>query len=689
MRPRTWQSGFLSTRVGRRTLIHFLGAALLPVLIVAVVGLLFVRRTMESESITRVQRTSQSISLLLLGGLTGVTREFAARPEGKATTSHVVLTPDEDAHLRGDAIVLRAVRDPRDATGDALVQQLRRLPSGRLASEMIRPAFLWESLDELVSTERARYCVFDVGSWQRLHCSPDVDQQEVTRLRESATLTNGPQGARVSGDEFVAHRDIFLRFQFGTGEWRIVSAEPRSAVMTSSTQFTSTLTILLALAAVTAFGLGHRQIRRSTVPLEALRDATRRVMRGDLQTLTNITTRDEYGELGTAFNLMTGAIDRQMGLLRSMDAVDEVALRDRREDAIVETALAQLRRTHQCTRVSIAILSDDDQHTVSRWSTDAEVLTPVREVVTMSDADREDLLAHPRCHRVMARASFGAREPTLTTRLVLPLVHDAALLGVITLDVAAELADRTDDIEAAQRMADRVALGVANVRLFLRLDALSTGTLTAFASAIDANSPWTAGHSTRVTQLALAIGRELQLSAADLTTLYRGSMMHDIGKIGIPPEVLNKPSKLSDEEFAMVRRHPEIGEHILSSLPPFRDALPVVRSHHERLDGRGYPDGLVGDAIPWLARVLAVADVFDSLVSDRPYRDGLSLRSALTIIETDAGTHFDRRVVVTLLAIEAKGMLAEYSGRSRSGDARLPDRSSDPHATLPAWMVSL
>ena len=672
MRAQAWQMGFLSTRVGRRTLAHFLGAALLPVMVIAVLGLLFVRRTLETESIRRVQRTAQSVSLLLLGGLTGVAREFAARSAEHTTYGgRDMLSRDEEAHLRGGSILLRAVADPRDATGDATVQQLRRLPNGRVATEVIRPALLWEALEELVSTERARFCVFAVGTWQRVHCSPEVLAHDVARLRAVAVGASGREGAQVSGDEYVAHRDIFLRFQFGAAEWRIVSAEARSDVLASTSRFTTTLGILLALAVVTAFALGHRQIRRSTEPLEALRDATRRVMRGDLQTPLQIGSRDEYGELGTAFNMMTGALDRQLGLLRSMDAVDEAALRERRVDAIVETALARLCSTRGCTQVSIAIVTPQDAHMMALWCIDPRAPQPTRRSAPLSDAERCELLAHPRCVvlpedapvRSYTSSSQATAEPT--QRFVLSLMHDAELLGVITLDVSHDMVNRSDDIASAQRMADRVALGLANVLLLERLDDLTLGTIKAFARAIDANSPWTAGHSERVTQLAVALGRELALSEPDMATLYRGGLMHDIGKIGIPATVLDKQGALSVEELALMRRHPDIGEQILTSLAAFREALPIVRSHHERLDGRGYPDGLRGEAIPWLARVLAVADVFDALVSDRPYRAGLSQRAAITIIETDSGTHFDPRVVVALLALDAAGSLSVASGRTR------------------------
>ncbi|MCC7051648.1 MAG: HD domain-containing protein [Gemmatimonadaceae bacterium] len=200
-----------------------------------------------------------------------------------------------------------------------------------------------------------------------------------------------------------------------------------------------------------------------------------------------------------------------------------------------------------------------------------------------------------------------------------------------------------------------------------RLDALQAGTVLAFARAIDANSPWTAGHSERVTTVALEIGRTLHLSAADLDTLRRGGLLHDIGKIAVPPEILDKARRLSDEEWVVMRRHPVVGCEILAPIPAFADTLPIVRWHHERMDGTGYPDQLRGEEIPWLARIAAVADVFDALASHRPYRAGLSTREACDIIQRSSGTHFDPRVVHAFMdAVAAGRITAEASADASS-----------------------
>jgi putative nucleotidyltransferase with HDIG domain len=182
-----------------------------------------------------------------------------------------------------------------------------------------------------------------------------------------------------------------------------------------------------------------------------------------------------------------------------------------------------------------------------------------------------------------------------------------------------------------------------------RLDQLSRGALMALARAIDAKSEWTAGHSERVTQLALKLGRILGLGKEELDNLYRGGLLHDIGKIGTPAQLINKPSRLTDQEYNVIRQHPGTGLRILEPIEAFADLLPMVGQHHEKFDGSGYPDGLAGEAINFSARIMSVADVFDALSSDRPYRVGLKPDQVLQIIKGDSGSHFDPRVVTALV----------------------------------------
>ena len=173
-------------------------------------------------------------------------------------------------------------------------------------------------------------------------------------------------------------------------------------------------------------------------------------------------------------------------------------------------------------------------------------------------------------------------------------------------------------------------------------EAAYLGVIGALATALDARDPYTAGHSQRVADLSTAIGRQMQLSAADLETLRLGALLHDIGKIGVSDAVLRKPTKLTADEFEQIKLHPTLGARILKPLRFLDAQLPIVELHHERPDGRGYPHGLKGDEIPMFARIVHVADAFDAMTSARAYRGALPVAAAVGELWRLIGVDFDR-----------------------------------------------
>lgn len=158
---------------------------------------------------------------------------------------------------------------------------------------------------------------------------------------------------------------------------------------------------------------------------------------------------------------------------------------------------------------------------------------------------------------------------------------------------------------------------------------------------VEAKDTYTRGHSDRVSAYSVLIGEKLGLSSEDINTLKVGGLFHDIGKIGVPDSILLKNAKLTDEEYSEIKNHPAIGAHILSNATIFKDVIPVVKHHHERYDGNGYPGKLKGEEIPFLARISAVADAFDAMTSRRTYRDSMDLDFVKTEIERCKGTQFD------------------------------------------------
>ncbi len=217
---------------------------------------------------------------------------------------------------------------------------------------------------------------------------------------------------------------------------------------------------------------------------------------------------------------------------------------------------------------------------------------------------------------------------------------------------SAEKAFTPKEYASARQFCDHLAVAFSNTNLIEELKDLNLGTLLALARTVDAKSSWTAGHSCRVTQLAIKIGTAMGLSLTEQSAIERAGLLHDIGKIGVSSSILDKNGKLTKEEFALIQKHPGIGAEILRPIKAYAEILPIIEQHHEKYDGTGYPFGLSGTHIHPLARILAVADTFDAMVSDRPYRLGFTMEKALQIIRSEAGRQFDPAVVDTLFKLE-------------------------------------
>jgi putative nucleotidyltransferase with HDIG domain len=185
--------------------------------------------------------------------------------------------------------------------------------------------------------------------------------------------------------------------------------------------------------------------------------------------------------------------------------------------------------------------------------------------------------------------------------------------------------------------------------------------LSMLTRAIEARDPYTRGHSSRVTDMAEAVARALGWSEERIASLRVGGPLHDIGKLAVSDEVLCKEGRLDDDELAQIREHPKIGAKLLLRVTALREAIPYVLYHHERWDGTGYPSGKRGEEIPVEARVLAIADAFDAMTSDRPYRNALSREDALAEVERCAGTQFDPMIARVFL---------EVFGHDTAGDVR-------------------
>ena len=214
-----------------------------------------------------------------------------------------------------------------------------------------------------------------------------------------------------------------------------------------------------------------------------------------------------------------------------------------------------------------------------------------------------------------------------------------------------------EDIQLLNALADQAAGVLLLARLYADANELFFDTIQAITTAIDAKDPYTRGHSQRVSDFSTIMAQELNLPTETIHHIRVGGLLHDVGKIGVPDSILTKPGRLTDDEFEKMKEHPAIGANIMGRVRTLQAELPALAEHHERMDGNGYPVGLTDEKISLVGRIVAVADVFDALTSDRPYRKALSAEEALEILHSDRGTHLDSQCVDAMLNAYLKGKI--------------------------------
>ncbi len=237
-------------------------------------------------------------------------------------------------------------------------------------------------------------------------------------------------------------------------------------------------------------------------------------------------------------------------------------------------------------------------------------------------------------------------------------------------ELAATFNQMADDIQ--HYIGDLQAASEENRKLFI-------DSIEMIAAAVDAKDPYTKGHSGRVSQYSVILARELGLPDDEIDKIRISATLHDVGKIGIEDRVLKKPGVLTNEEFEIMKRHTVMGYEIVRQVKQLSEMLPGIRWHHEALNGKGYPDGIEGDELPLMVRIISVADTFDAITTDRPYQAGREFPEALSTLRKHAGTKYDPLVVDAMDAALAKGSLAKYEVRRRAVAAAPPDPVGSPH----------
>ena len=244
--------------------------------------------------------------------------------------------------------------------------------------------------------------------------------------------------------------------------------------------------------------------------------------------------------------------------------------------------------------------------------------------------------------------------------IAIPLKIRSRVFGILaSITNSEEKSFSEKDIYFLNFLLEKASFSIENLALYENIYENLFSTLYAFVETIEARDPYTKQHSASVSGYAISIARENGCSQEEIAKLDISGNLHDIGKIGIPDSILLKPGKLTDDEYEIIKKHPVIGSNIIGHLGMWTDEQDIIRHHHERFDGKGYPDQLKGEEIPLLARILSVADVYDALTTDRSYRNRMSKKVAAEIIKENSGTQFDPEIVGIFFNLFNKGLLTD------------------------------
>ncbi len=356
--------------------------------------------------------------------------------------------------------------------------------------------------------------------------------------------------------------------------------------------------------------------------------------------------------------------------LKSLVEVDRIIMSAMDRDEMLYRVGAQIRQVVPAEAGGIALRDDSGDHVYTGgWGLDLRngdlVLkagTAISNAIkTGKPFYRQNLLeeANP-THIDNILTESGVRSIVYA-----PIIRMGATAGFFFLGSHKIDGISSDDQDTASTFASRMGMALEHSRLFCDLEQMSLNIVHVLATAIDAKSPWTKGHSERVAEYSMMIAEKMGLSGNLIERLRMAGLLHDIGKIGTYDNLLDKAGKLTEEELKLVRQHPDRGCEIIAPINEFRDILPAVRHHHERWDGTGYPCGLKGEEIPLIARILCIADSFDTMTADRPYRPSIGLDNAVRELEYCSGTHFAPEVAEVLLQIISERGPSITKGQSR------------------------
>jgi putative nucleotidyltransferase with HDIG domain len=672
------------TKVAGRIFVLFFVGAIVPVVLLAALSFRAVSDQLSDQSEAQMSQLLDGTVQIMLHQLVsaaawaGAVEEVLLRDDSLGQGPSPTLIPSVDGLAAEEAGVRLATMGSMGATLPLSETERSRLadrnpilrniagpdgsdvhlgiPSSRVGRiiwvDMVADS-LWETALILAADPRVSdLCVLDAEG-RPLVCkqgAASVLPGAIPRRSDRSAVEGVSELDTRDGQEIVAWRTVYLRSAFGVPEWLIVMSESTESVYAPVASFTYNLPLALAVGIGLVLLLANVLVRRTMEPLVQLSSGTDRIARHDLSARVEVSGDDEFGQLASSFNNMADRLSRQFRLIEAGAGIDRAVIEEGDATAAARALLAGVGGLLPVARSALLLFDPgmDGFSILFRWDGrgTAPAGAPQEEAPNalpwLKGSMPHRIVTPNRVPTEFAAADIGSGGGQV---LIMPLAVQGVFVGALALEADAASGWTDDDVAQVRQLVHQAAVALNELRLRRETVEMGWEALRALAIAIDAKSKWTSGHSERVSELAWALAGRLELSVDDRDVLHRGGLLHDIGKIGVSTEVLDYPGKLDESMRRAIEAHPAIGARILEPIKVFRPLIPIVRYHHERWDGMGYPDGLAGTEIPYLARILAVADVYDAMQSPRPYREALSQAVVLEHIRAGAGTAFDPELV--------------------------------------------
>jgi putative nucleotidyltransferase with HDIG domain len=675
-----FEGTFLRSKVAIRIFVLFVCCALLPISVLAVLSYTHVTRQLNEQTQKRLHQASKDTGgaiaerLYFLEGemkmaaskfrtesnptfrtpAEGISEYLKKRFKGLVITTdtsesmhlfgHVQnvpeLTPEQKEHIRSGRSVLFSEHHPDISSHIFMSTAIDPQNPGRgiLVGE-INTTYLWDIEEQSTFPSMTELCVLDQSNnvlFSSLPGPVSLPKQVLQTMTHSAF--GQFEWVNEKKEYLASYRSIFLQPAFSTPKWTVVLSESKSDVFAPMANFKRIFPLVILMSLWVVLLLSVIQIRRSMIPLEKLREGTRHIAARDFDSRVMIKSGDEFEELGASFNTMASQLGKQFNTLTTLAEIDRAILSSLDTEKIVDVVLNRMHDVFPCDSVSVTLIDSGDKMTGRAHIGNSKPDNGKQvETIKLTPEEIQELTENPESIFVeVEEAPPNYLAPLvrqgIKSFLVLPIILKKGLSGIMTLGYLKPPVHSQEDLFQARQLADQMAVALSNANLIKELDQLNWGALTALARAIDAKSPWTAGHSERVTSYSLKIARVLGLSQEEIDALRRGGLLHDLGKIGVPAEILDKPGKLNEEETQIMRQHAQLGASILEPITAYAGVIPMVLQHHERADGNGYPNGIPKKIICLGARIFGVADAFDAMTADRPYRKAMSRERAIEIL---------------------------------------------------------